>query len=195
MSIKYNETQKRILTAAWSLLETSPHKGVRMSDIAKEAGVSRQAVYLHFPKRAELLKATTRFVDQQKDIEQRLAPSRSAQNGEARMEAFIEAWGNYIPEIYGVIHAMLSMVDTDEEAREAWADRMEALREGCDAVVAQLEAEGRLNSAFPPEKACDFFLSLISVHSWEYLVKQCSWPQEMYIKHITCTVRSALILD
>ena len=44
-----------------------------MSDVAKQAGISRQAVYLHFPSRAELLIATTRYIDQVKDIDGQLA--------------------------------------------------------------------------------------------------------------------------
>ncbi|MBO6826510.1 MAG: TetR/AcrR family transcriptional regulator [Sneathiella sp.] len=193
MSRKYNETQKRILTAAWSLLESAPEKGVRMSDIAKEAGVSRQAVYLHFPKRVELLKATTRFVDQQKDIDERLAPSRSAPNGVARLDAYVEAWGNYIPEIYGVVHAILSMADTDAEARDTWEDRMHALREGCQAVIGMLSAENRLTGDLSHEQAADLFLTLISVQNWEHLVRQCGWSQDMYIQHITALSKAALI--
>ena len=56
-----NPTPARILDAALALLrEGGP---VRMSDIAKAAGVSRQAVYLHFPTRAQLLIAAARRLD------------------------------------------------------------------------------------------------------------------------------------
>jgi AcrR family transcriptional regulator len=76
MSSNNIETRTRILDAAWKLLETGQGSGVRMSDIAKTAGISRQAVYLHFPTRAELLIATTRHLDVVKDVDARLMATR-----------------------------------------------------------------------------------------------------------------------
>ncbi|MBL4878008.1 MAG: helix-turn-helix transcriptional regulator, partial [Hyphomonas sp.] len=55
MSSENLETREKIMRATWKLLEESGGSGVRMSDIAKAAGISRQAVYLHFPTRADLL--------------------------------------------------------------------------------------------------------------------------------------------
>ena len=54
---------------------------MRLSDIAKAAGISRQAVYLHFTSRAELLVATVRFVDQVHGLDERLAGLRQATGG------------------------------------------------------------------------------------------------------------------
>ncbi|MEO1505580.1 MAG: helix-turn-helix domain-containing protein, partial [Pseudomonadota bacterium] len=85
MSSAESDTRTRILQAAWRLLEEGA-AGVRMSDIAKAAGVSRQAVYLHFPTRAKLLIDTTRYVDEVKNIDDRLAASRAA-TGIDRLDA------------------------------------------------------------------------------------------------------------
>ena len=103
MSRKNPQTRTRILDAAWQLLEAGDN--VRMSDIAKRAGISRQALYLHFPTRADLLIATTRHLDEVKNIDDRLVASRAATSGRERLALFIEAWGNYIPEIHGVARA------------------------------------------------------------------------------------------
>ena len=46
MSKSGEETRTRILKACWTLLEQGPDAPARMSDIARAAGVSRQAVYL-----------------------------------------------------------------------------------------------------------------------------------------------------
>ena len=56
-------TRTRILEATWGLMEERLGRGVRMSDIAEAAGVSRQAVYDHFGSRAELMAATVRYGD------------------------------------------------------------------------------------------------------------------------------------
>jgi len=47
------------------------HEIVTMADIAKAAGISRQALYLHFPTRVDLLVAMTRHLDAQNDIDDR----------------------------------------------------------------------------------------------------------------------------
>ena len=60
MSSHAPDTRTKILQATRQLMEERRGLGVRMSDIAKAAGVSRQAVYLHFDSRIELLSATTK---------------------------------------------------------------------------------------------------------------------------------------
>ena len=70
MSSNRINTKSRILEVTWRLLE-SGNKAIRMADIAKAAGVSRQALYLHFPSRAELLVATTRHIDKVKNVDAR----------------------------------------------------------------------------------------------------------------------------
>ena len=82
------ETRTRILKAALALLEASQGEGVRMSDIAKRAGITRQALYLHFSTRAALLIATTYYLDEVKGVEERLVASRTAQTGVERLDAY-----------------------------------------------------------------------------------------------------------
>ena len=193
MSSDGNDTRSKILDAAWKLLEEGKGNGVRMSDIAKAAGISRQAVYLHFPSRAELLTETTRYIDRTKNIDARLLPSRTARNGRERINAFVEAWGNYIPEVYGVVQAILAMKDTDPEAAAAWADRMRALREGCEAAIRDLKRDGTLTTGLTEKEAVDMLWTLLSVRTWEHLRIDCGWPQKRYIAEILSIARKTLL--
>ena len=179
------DTRERILAAALDLLESGPAQAVRMSDIAKRSGISRQAVYLHFPTRADLLIAVTLYVDQIKDVPGRLAASRAATTGRARLAAFIEAWGNYIPEIYGVAQALLAMRDTDAAARAAWDNRMDAMRQGCAAAVRALARDGDLSPDLDENTATDLLWTLLSVRNWEHLTQDCGWTQAAYLKAMT----------
>ncbi len=181
MSSEVAETRIRILNAAWTLLEASHGSGVKMSDIARAAGISRQAVYLHFPNRAELLIAATRHIDEVKKVGARLAASREASTGIERLEAFIEAWGNYIPEVYGVVRALLAMRDSDAAARAALDDRMRGLREGFEAAVRALARDGVLSPALSVPEAVDILWSLLSVETWEKFTRDCGWPQARYV--------------
>ncbi len=180
MSSKSNETRNRILDAAWKLLEAGQGQGVRMSDIAKQAGISRQALYLHFSKRSELLIATTRYIDEVKNVEARLEASRLASGGRERLNAYIDAWSHYIPEIYGVARALLSMKETDEAAAMAWDDRMSAFREGCEAAITALHKDGELMPVYSVQQATDILWTLLSVRNWEQFTVDCGWSRKKY---------------
>ncbi len=181
MSSESSQTRIRILKATWDLLEENTGKEVRMSDIAKRASISRQAVYLHFPTRADLLVATTRYMDEVLGTDAKLAASRSAKTGLERLDAYIEAWGNYIPQIYSVAKAILALKDTDEAANAAWADRMAAHKHGCAAAVDALHRDQMLAGGMTPEMATDMLWTLLSVRTWEQITQDCGWSQSQYI--------------
>ena len=168
-------------------------QGVRMTDIAKEAGVSRQALYLHFASRAELLIATTLYLDDVKGASDRLTASRTAPNGIQRLDAFIEAWGHYIPEIYGVARALLAVYDTDMDAAEAWNHRMNAVREGCQAAITALSDDQALSPDWTIEAATDLLWTMLSVRNWELLTKQCGWTNDEFIQRLQLQAKRTFI--
>lgn len=189
MSSEKSDTRTRILQTTLNLLENGKGEQVRMADIAKQAGISRQALYLHFATRADLLIATTFYLDELKGSEARLAASRSATNGLDRLDAYIEAWGSYIPEIYGMAKAILAMSDTDEAAAEAWAQRMQDMREGCEAAINALQTDGDLSPHLSAKQATDLLWTLLSVRNWEQLTQECGWSQEDYVDSLKATAR------
>ena len=193
MSSQTVETRTRILQATVRTLEEHGGRGVRMGDIAKESGISRQAVYLHFASRAELLIAATRYLDEKLDIDSRLAPSRAATSGLERLDLYIECWGNYIPEIYGVAKALLLAQDSDEAAAAAWKDRMAAMRDGCRAAVAALHADGDLAPVWTQQAATDALWTMLLVPNWECLTIACEWSQGQYIERMQTMARRCLV--
>lgn len=194
MSIKKTDTRTRILDATLALVADGPGNGLRMADIAKRAGISRQALYLHFTTRTDLLVATTLYVDQIKDIEARLLPSRSAGSGTERLDAYIEAWGNYIPEIYGIARVLLALKDAgDEEAASAWKNRMDAMREGCTAAIDALKADGRLSSDNTRGQATALLWTMLSVRNWEHLTIDCGWSQKAYIASLKTSAKRLFV--
>lgn len=181
MSSEASGTRRRVLEVTVRMLEQQRGRGVRMADIAKQAGISRQAVYLHFSSRAELLDATTKYLDERLGLDCRLARSRAATSGAERLALYIEFWGDYIPEIYGVAKALLLVQDTDEAAAAAWGDRMSALRDGCRAAIDALHHEGSLAQAWTPDKATDVFWTMLSISNWENLTEKCGWSKSQYV--------------
>ena len=175
-------TRDRILNTTLDLLQSGGGGAVRMSDIASKVGISRQALYLHFPNRADLLVAASRHVDAENEIDRRLVPSRTATTGRERLDAWIEAFGNYIPVIHGVASALLAMKDTDKAAMTAWNDRMLAVREGCAAAVDALANDDELTASMTRDEATDWLWTLLAVRNWEQLCRECSWSQDRYVE-------------
>jgi len=182
MSSENIETRARILEATVKMLEGGEGRGVRMGDIAAAAGISRQAVYLHFTSRTELLVAAVKHLDEVLESDRRLAPSRAATSGVKRLELYIESWGRYIPQIYRVAKGLMLAQDTDEAAAAAWKDRMLAMRDGCRAAIEALHADGSLAPEWTPRRATDALWTMLLVPNWENLTTECGWSAQQYIR-------------
>lgn len=193
MSSKETNTRKRILEATWQLMEQCLGKTISMSDVAKAAGISRQAVYLHFDSRTELMIATSNYVDEIKGLDERLNKFKTASTGTELLEACIEVWGNYIPEIYGIAKALLATRDTDEAMNAAWNSNMGCLREICKETIVTLESEGILAPEWSKEEAIEMFWTIISIHNWEQLTTECGWSTTQYIDKMKILLKRTFI--
>jgi AcrR family transcriptional regulator len=189
------QTRDRILVATVRMLEEHGGRGVRMGDIASMAGISRQAVYLHFASRTDLLVAATQYLDEVLEVDRRLAPSRAATSGVERLALFIECWGHYIPDIYGVAKALLLAQDTDEAAAAAWQDRMLAMRDGCRAAIDALHADGKLAAVWTPAKATDILWTMLLVPNWENLTIECGWSTQQYVKWMKTLAKRTFVQE
>lgn len=187
------QTRQKILAAAWKLLESDGGQRTRIADIAREAGVSRQAVYLHFPNRAELLIATTQYIDDVEDVAGRLLAVQQAEGGVPRLSAFVRAWGNYIPVIHAVASTLLLLKDTDSDAASAWADRMQMLKGICGSIVEELDKEKKLTKELTTNEATDLMWSLVSVHFWELLTIDRGVGQKRYLELLEKMLRDVLL--
>ena len=193
MSSKKPGTRARILKATWQLMEQQPGKSISMSDVAKAVGISRQAVYLHFDSRTELIVATSNYVDEVKDLQERLKQFDAASSGIELLETCVEVWGNYIPEIHGLAKALLAARDTDEAMASAWNGNMQCLRDMCRQTIEALEREGIFGSEWSRDEAIDTLWTILSIHNWEQLTVECGWSTTQYINRMKILLRSTFV--
>jgi len=193
MSSTEIDTRTKILQATWDLMEKDPGKSLSMSQIAKATGISRQAVYLHFASRTELLIATTHYVDEVKGLNQRLEVIHTASSGTEMLEKFVEEWGNYIPEVYSVSKALMMTKASDEAAAAAWDEVMGCLKDVCVQIVNTLKQENKLSSDCDKKTATDLLWTMISINTWEQLTHDCGWSTRQYIAEINKALKSILI--
>jgi len=174
-------------------MESQSGKGVRMSDIAKASKLSRQAIYLHFDNRTELLVATTEYVDQIKNVDQRIQPTLQAKSGQQRLERFIEFWGEHIPEIFGIAKALLDQLNTDEAAAAAWDNRMRMVRKQCDIIVHELKRDNVLLDDWTESVASDLLFATLSIQMWAQYTQTNGWSNSQYIERMKLNTARMLI--
>ncbi|PHQ99932.1 MAG: TetR family transcriptional regulator [Marinosulfonomonas sp.] len=164
-----------------------------ISGIAKAAGISRQAVYLHFAPRVELLGDTTKYVDKIKGLNQRLLAVTEAKYAIGMMNAYVDVWGNYLPEIHGLAGALLAVRETDGAAEAAWDECMSCHRDGCAGIVAALKSEEKLAAGWADSKATEMMWVLLSFQTWKQLTVECGWSTQQYIKWIKTVLAQTFV--
>ncbi len=176
------------------LIEESRGKEVRLKDIAQAAGVSRQAIYLHFGSRVGLMIATVQYIDEAAGFVTRTQHVRDEEDSVKAIGLFLAFWADYVPTVYGLAKQLLVLRETDEGAAAAWQDRMDGLRNiACRYLIERIAEEGRLRAGWETEMAIDFFWSLISIQTWENLVIERGWSSEQYTMKIKRVIDDALI--
>ena len=165
-----------------------------MRRVAELAGISRQAVYLHFANKKELLLAAARHVDICHGLERRLAPLDEAENAEALLAGFAAFLAGYNPLIYPVVRAADSIRKRDADVERAWRDRLENRRRGCQKLVKRLSQWGRLAPDWTATAARDWMTAQASVKLWEELVIDLGWSSARYQRTMTLSFTRALLL-
>ncbi len=188
------ETRTAILEAAFDLL-TEQDAGTTMAGIAERAGVSRQAVYLHFDSRADLLTALVDWLDTERfDLPGRMAAARDAEDPTARLEAFVDAALAYQPLVAPVAGALMDAADHGDAAAAAvFEDRMEGRLAACRDLAGRLEEAGRLAGHLTAGTAADLLWGLIGYRLWFDLTRGRGWSDDRARRELMALARRALV--
>jgi len=185
------DTRRRVLQAAWELLEQGG-SGVRLVDVADRAGVSRQAVYLHFGDRSGLLVALMDFIDVSLGAVQIRAHVHGAATGVESLQRFIETMSWYTAKIDRVAQVTEAGKDQDEALAAAWRDRMGRRQLHLRSIVERIAAEGRLAEGWSVDAAVELLYVVTMPGPWREFTRELGWTAEEYTQHLTRLVRSSL---
>lgn len=186
------ETRIKIMEGTRELVEKSQGKAVHLKDIAEKAGVSRQAIYLHFGSRVGLMVATVQYVDETEGFFERTQHVREAESGVIALDRFVTFWADYSPRILGLAKVLLATRDADPAAAAAWADRMDGLWNICHGLTKWIERDGLLAPPWTTEVAADMLWTIISIQSSESLMTEKGWSKAEYVERVQHTLRSVL---
>jgi AcrR family transcriptional regulator len=185
-------TNKVILEAARRLLENAGAL-VTLEEVAVAAGVSRQAVYLHFGSRTKLLLSLVSYIGESQRIPERTRALEAASSAIAALDAAVDLHAKFNGHVLAVANALDVARRTDSSAAEAWADRMKMRRRGARQLIERLAAEGRLFSGLSVAEATDVVWVLLSVRLWEDLVVVRGWSRQRYARHVKRIMRKAVV--
>lgn len=163
------------IVAAARALVAERGAGVPVAEIAAEAGVSRQAVYLHFGSRAGLLVAVVRAMDAEAGIHARCREALAATDPVDALRRFLRVWLRFAGEIEPVASALLAARREDEDAAAAWEDRMADLRAGHLHAAERLAGASRLRPGLSARAAADLTWAMSSVPVLSQLTGDRGW--------------------
>ncbi len=184
------ETRRRILDVTERLVAEQGSR-ITLGAVAASAGVSRQALYLHFGDRQGLLLALVSAMDQRRDLDASLAHVGAAASGDQLIERAMrlnaEFWASVAP-----VARVLRDSD-DATLRAAWRDRMTFRHATFRAMVERLQSLGDLDESWTVDRATDTLYAVAHFDAWSELTTHLGWSGDDYVEHMATVLRRSLL--
>ena len=185
-------TRARILDATWELV-AEQGAGLKLSEVASRASVSRQAIYLHFGDRPGLLVALVQHMDNTLDLGESLAAVHAAPDGGSLLEAAMALNTTFWTQVLPIAQVLEAAQHDDEALGAAWRDRMRFRQATFRAVVEALAARGELDEDWSVDDAAATLYAVAHFDTWRELVIELGWSDDHYVNAMTHLLRRALL--
>lgn len=186
-------TRTALLDGARTIIERDGLDGLTMGAVAREAGVSRGAVYLHFASRSDLVAALFDHVAEQQGLHGSLAQVWEAPDSVAALDAWAGHLARYHPAIIPIDRAITHVQGHDPDAA-AHRERVSAgQRTGCSHLAQRLADEGRLAEPWTVETATDLLFALISTDMIDRMLTDCDWRPDELAERLSLMLRRTLV--
>jgi AcrR family transcriptional regulator len=185
-------TRRRILEATRSLVAEQGAR-LRLADVATQASVSRQSVYLHFGDRSGLFVALVQHMDETLDLGAALAAVHAAPDGASLLEAAMRLNTTFWREVYPVAQVLEAAQHDDEALGAAWRDRMRFRQSVFRDMVNALAQRGELAEQWGVDDAAGVLYGVAHFDTWRELVLELGWTDDRYVDSMTLVLRRALL--
>lgn len=178
------DTRNRIMATAWDLLSVSG-SSLKLGDVAAGAGVSRQAVYLHFGDRTGLLLALVQHMDEVLELGPSLVYVRESPTGHDLLERLMRLNAEFWAAVHPVAQVLEAAQHDDDALGAAWRDRMGFRQMVMTTMVEQLAADGQLAEVWSIEDAAELLYAVTHFDTWRELIHQLQWTDDHYVGSMT----------
>lgn len=186
------ETRRAVLEATRALV-AERGSAMRIADVAKRAGVSRQAIYLHFGDRAGLLVALVQHMDGVLDLRPSLEHVYAGESGEDVIDRAMGLHVDFSRAIDGVARVLETEQYDDADLGAAWRDRMR-FRHGTHVeMVRRIAAFGELDDDWTVEAAADTFYAVTLPSVWREATRELGWSATDYVRRFSRLLQRGLL--
>ncbi|MEO5698814.1 MAG: TetR/AcrR family transcriptional regulator [Burkholderiaceae bacterium] len=186
------QTRDRILAATQALVAERGSK-LKLSDVADRAGVSRQAVYLHFGDRTGLLVALVQHMDETLALGASLAQLFQAETGADVIARTMALHGRFSASTDPIASILEAAQYDDEALGAAWRDRMHFRHQVHQRIVQRIAELGELAPDWPADAAADLLYALTLPGPWRELTRELGWTQSQYVDAMSSLLGKALL--
>ena len=186
-------TRAAVLAAAHAILKEEGFEALTMTAVAKRAGVTRVAVYMHFASRAKLVEALFDYVADVEGLAASLQAVWDAPDAVAALDRWAAHLARYHPRVLAVDRALQRVWRDDPDAA---AHRRRVVSEklaNCRRLARRLDDEGRLAGGWTVQSATDMLFALISSDMIEALTVDRRWSRDRLAEHLALLFRSTFV--
>lgn len=187
-------TRRRILQATWELLEEAKPV-LTLAEAADRAGVSRQAVYLHFGDRSGLLVALVDHIDESLGRDKLREYVHGAATGVEGLRRWVETMSWYTAKIDLVTQVLEAGQYRDKSLAAAWRDRMDGRRNHIRRITERIGGEGALADGWSVDAAVDLIYAFTMPGPWRELTRELGWEPEQYAQHVWQLLERGLLVQ
>jgi len=167
-----------------------------ITEVAKHAGVSRQAVYLHFGDRSGLLVALVDHIDQSLGSVKLRENVFGAPSGIEALRRWVETMSWYTAKIDRVTEVLEASQYEDSDLAAAWRNRMNRRQDLLHYQIAErLEREGHLADGWSARTAAEIIYVLTMPGPWRELTREVGWTHTQYSDHIWSLLKRGLLIE
>jgi AcrR family transcriptional regulator len=188
-------TREALLSAARGLLEEGGFPALTMGAVADRAGVTRRAVYLHYPSRSELVGGLFDRLAATEGLHESLLQVWSAPHGVAALTEWAAHVARYHPRLLAVDRAVEHVRRSDPDAERHRARVAAAKLANCRRLADRLAEEGRLAQPWTPAAAADLIYALTTSDVVEALLVDRGWSREQLACGLAELLRRTLAVD
>ena len=185
-------TRARILDATHELI-TTRGSNLKLSDVAERAGVSRQALYLHFGDRTGLLVALVNHMDSTLELGPALDHVLAAPTGAELLERAMRLNTRFWAAVAPVAHVLQAAQHDDDALGTAWRDRMQFRHHVFTEMIRAIADNNELADDWAVDDAAATLYAIAHFDTWRELTQHLGWNDDRYVDHLTTVLRRALL--
>lgn len=186
-------TRDALLSAARAILEQAGFEALTMTAVADRAHVSRQAAYLHFASRTDLVGALFDYLADAEGLSESTRAVTDAKDGVTALDRWAAHLANYHPRLLAVDRALQQVWRHDPDAAIHRQRVCAAKLANCKRLARQLAERGELAAPWTITSATDMLYALISSDMIESLLVDRRWSQSRLAEHLSVLFRSTFL--